>query len=79
MKKISDEEFMNLFEQGSDEVDNYIDYSTGVSEYPPSHTQVLDDVEKLIFDARDAGMSIGSITNLVIRKGIKERLTPVYA
>jgi hypothetical protein len=78
MKKISDEEFMNLFEQGSDEVDKYIDYSTGVSEYPSSHAKVLDDVEKLIFDARDAGMSIGSITNLVIRKGIKEKLEPAY-
>ncbi|GHT06889.1 hypothetical protein AGMMS49525_15600 [Bacteroidia bacterium] len=60
MKKISDEKFMDLFEQGSDEVDNYIDYSTGVSEYPPSHARVLDDVEKLIFDARDAGMSNGN-------------------
>lgn len=35
MKKRSDEEFMHLFEQGSDEVDSYIDYSTGVSEYFP--------------------------------------------
>ena len=70
---------MNLFEQGSDEVDNYIDYSTGVSEYPSSHARVLDDVEKLILDARDVGMSIGSVANLVIRKGIKERLAPVYA
>jgi uncharacterized protein YbbC (DUF1343 family) len=61
MKKISDEEFMLLFEQGSDEVDNYVDYSTGISEYPSSHARVLDDVEKLIFDVKDVGMSIGSI------------------